>query len=82
MTGLEARFDTDRLGIPQKCIHLEKVGHTPLPFNQGLNGCYASHIILGQGHHIVPIPDELSDRVAAPVNCALATVMHAAEKAR
>lgn len=77
-------FDCERcrLGMPQKCIHLEKVGHTSLAVKQGLNGCYASHIILGPGHHVVPIPDVLSDRVAAPINCALATVMHAAEKAR
>lgn len=64
-------------GLPQKCRHLFKYGHASLQDGTGLNGCYASHILLRAGTHIVPLPDEMSDEVAVPANCALATVVNA-----
>lgn len=66
-----------RHGLPQKCEQLFKYGHAPLADGTGLNGTYASHLVLRQGTHVVRVPDELSDEVAAPANCALATVVHA-----
>ena len=42
-----------------------------------LNGCYASHIILHSGTHVSKIPDHVQDRIASPVNCALATMVNA-----
>jgi putative phosphonate catabolism associated alcohol dehydrogenase len=63
--------------LPEKCHHLFKYGHAPLADGSGLNGCYASHILLRPGTHIVPVPDELPDSVVAPANCALATVINA-----
>ena len=45
----------------------------------GLNGCYASHIVLRPGTHILPVPDGLPDSVVAPANCALATIVNALE---
>ena len=63
--------------LPEKCHSLFKYGHAPLADGSGLNGCYASHILLRPGTHIVPIPDELPDSVVAPANCALATVINA-----
>ena len=43
----------------------------------GFTGCYASHIVLHSGTAIFPIPDHVSDKVAAPINCALATMVNA-----
>ena len=63
--------------LPEKCHSLFKYGHAPLADGSGLNGCYASHILLRPGTHIVPIPNELPDAVVAPANCALATVINA-----
>ncbi len=65
--------------LPQKCEHLFKYGHAALSNGSGLNGCYASHVVLRAGTHIVPLPDEVTDAVGAPANCALATMVHAVE---
>jgi len=63
--------------LPEKCHSLFKYGHASLEDGTGLNGCYASHILLRPGTHIVRIPDGLSDAVVAPANCALATAVNA-----
>ena len=42
-----------------------------------LNGCYASHIILLAGTHVVRIPDNVPSNIAAPLNCAMATMVNA-----
>ncbi|MBT4498048.1 MAG: alcohol dehydrogenase catalytic domain-containing protein [Gemmatimonadetes bacterium] len=63
--------------LPEKCHSLFKYGHASLEDGSGLNGCYASHILLRSGTHIVRIPDALRDAVVAPVNCALATAVNA-----
>jgi len=56
-----------------------KYGHAKLTDGSGFNGCYASHIIIRRGTHVVKIPDTISDRCAAPINCSLATAMCAME---
>jgi putative phosphonate catabolism associated alcohol dehydrogenase len=66
--------------LPQKCDRLFKYGHAPLNDGHGLNGCYATHIVLRPGTTIVPVTDELSDRRAVPANCALATVVNALDQ--
>ena len=66
-------------GIPQKCINLLKYGHAPLTASGGLHGCYASHLTLRKGTHLVEVPAALPDAVAAPANCALATMVAVAE---
>ena len=63
--------------LPQKCDHLFKYGHASLESGTGLNGTYASHIVLRAGTHIVRVPDELTDQLVAPANCALATMVSA-----
>ncbi len=63
--------------LPQKCESLFKYGHASNSDGTGLNGCYASHIVLRAGTHIVKIPASLPDEVVAPANCALATVVNA-----
>lgn len=45
----------------------------------GLNGCYASHIVIRSGTYIVKIPSDVDPLILTPVNCALATVMNAVE---
>ncbi|MBN2307795.1 MAG: zinc-binding dehydrogenase [Candidatus Hydrogenedentes bacterium] len=64
-------------GLPQKCDALFKYGHAAVTNGSGLNGCYAGHILLRAGTHIVPVPDNVSDPMAAPINCALATMVNA-----
>lgn len=61
--------------IPQKCESLFKYGHASLDSGSGLNGCFASHIMLRQGTHLVVLPDTLPDRFAVPANCALSTMV-------
>lgn len=63
--------------LPQKCDTLFKYGHATLASGSGLDGCYASHIVLRRGTAILTVPDELSDAIAAPANCALATIVNA-----
>ena len=66
--------------LPQKCVRLFKYGHAALTDGTGLNGCYASHIVLRRGTHVINVPEEMSDAVAAPANCALATMVAATEQ--
>lgn len=54
-------------------------GHAKLSDGSGYNGCYATHVILRRGTHVTKIPDNISDRCAAPINCSLATAMCAME---
>ena len=68
-----------RWALPQKCDHLFKYGHAALDDGHGLNGCYASHIVIRPGTALFAVPDTLTDALAAPANCALATVMCALE---
>lgn len=65
--------------LPQKCERLFKYGHAALSDGSGLNGCYASHILLRPGTQIMSVPASLPDAIAAPANCALATVVNALE---
>ncbi|GEP44399.1 zinc-binding dehydrogenase [Brevifollis gellanilyticus] len=65
--------------LPQKCEHLFKYGHAALSDGSGLNGCYASHIVLRPGTEIMTVPAALPDCIAAPANCALATIVNALE---
>lgn len=66
-----------RWELPQKCTHLFKYGHAGLSDGSGLNGCYATHIILRPGTTVMRVPAALPDALAAPANCALATIVNA-----
>jgi putative phosphonate catabolism associated alcohol dehydrogenase len=68
--------------LPQKCVSLMKYGHARVDDGAGLNGTYASHIIVRPGTHVVKLPDSLSSRVCAPANCALATVVNSLDMGR
>lgn len=68
-----------RWQLPQKCERLFKYGHAALTDGSGLNGCYATHIVLRAGTQVLPLPVSLPDTVVAPANCALATIANALE---
>ncbi len=60
--------------LPQKCEGLFKYGHQQLTGEHSLSGGLAEHCHLTAGSSLIRLPDELSDEVACPVNCATATV--------
>jgi putative phosphonate catabolism associated alcohol dehydrogenase len=66
--------------LPEKCERVFKYGHAPVTDGTGLNGCYASHIMLRPGTTVVKIPVGMPDAVAAPANCALSTVCNAVSR--
>ncbi|MFN0067014.1 MAG: zinc-binding dehydrogenase [Limisphaerales bacterium] len=68
--------------LPQKCARLFKYGHAPLDEGAGLDGCYATHVVLRSGTTVVPVPDTVPDALAASANCALATMVAATEPFR
>ena len=43
----------------------------------GWNGCYATHIVVRKGTHVVKVPENIPNNLAAPVNCALGTMVNA-----
>jgi len=55
--------------IPQKCLNVRKYGHE----HSGLNGTYASHILLQKGTMIQTVRPGVHAHLAATANCALAT---------
>jgi putative phosphonate catabolism associated alcohol dehydrogenase len=73
-----------RLGLPQKCATaLHKYGHASFGVGlRALSGCYSTHILLRRGTCVVRLPDGVPDAVAAPANCALATMCAATRAAR
>lgn len=67
--------------LPQKCERQTKYGHEPLRPGYELTGGLADHCLLVTGTAILRIPDELSDAIACPANCATATVAAAMSRA-
>lgn len=65
--------------LPQKCERLFKYGHASIDSGSGLNGCYASHLLLRFGTTVIPLSDKVTDAMVAPANCALATMVAATE---
>ncbi len=67
------------LDLPQKCEKLRKYGHTCCNQPPHLTGGYAEYIYLFSGTAIYKIPASIPDEIATPANCALSTVINAAE---
>lgn len=44
------------------------------------NGAYADYYYLRPGHTVFKVPDELTDEMVAPINCALSEVLYGLEK--
>src|SRR5262245_9761219 len=68
-----------RRDLPQKCLRQTKYGHEPLRPLRELTGGLADHCLLAAGTAIFRVPDQLSDAVACPANCATATIGAAVE---
>lgn len=60
--------------IPQKCEHLFKYGHNRIAPGHEFNGGFAKYCLIAPGTGVVKLPASLSDELAAPANCAVATV--------
>lgn len=60
--------------LPQKCERSYKYGHQRVTAERPLGGGLADHVVLVPGTVWFRVPDEVSNRVAAPANCATATV--------
>jgi len=63
--------------LPQKCEKLFKYGHQQITDAFPLSGGMADAVCLVPNTAIFRVPDELSDLVACPANCATATVVAA-----
>lgn len=61
-------------GLPQKSADLYKYGHEKVGNNGPLNGGFATHCQLRVGTDIYKLPEGLSAREAAPLNCTHATI--------
>ncbi|MER8037324.1 zinc-binding dehydrogenase [Streptomyces hydrogenans] len=68
-------------GVPQKCTSVRKYGHEAITDHWRLNGGFATHCHLVEGTGLVSVPEDLPAAVAAPANCATATVVCAARRA-
>lgn len=60
--------------LPQKCEHPYKYGHERVTPQRPIGGGLAEHVVLVPGTAWFRVPDDIPDRVAAPANCATATV--------
>lgn len=67
-------------GLEQKCRSLLKYGHEAVTARWRLNGGLASHVHLLAGTALVPVPEAIDAALAAPANCATATVAAAARR--
>lgn len=68
-------------GMSNKCHSLRKYGHEKATPEWSFNGGFAEYCQLLPGTGIVALPDSLPDRLAAPANCATATVVAATRRA-
>ncbi len=61
-------------GLPQKCVSLFKYGHQRVQMEQPFAGGLADYVLLVPRSALFRVPDGLSDALAAPANCATATI--------
>jgi alcohol dehydrogenase len=62
-------------GLMMKCRNLIKYGHDSCAAPPYFVGGFAEYCYLTPGTCVVKLPDSVSDEMAAPANCALATVV-------
>ena len=67
--------------LPQKCLSLKKYGHASFDKKDesGLLGGYGEYIHVLPGTAVFKVPETLSDAIAAPANCGVASVINAIE---
>jgi D-arabinose 1-dehydrogenase-like Zn-dependent alcohol dehydrogenase len=64
-------------GMPNACPNrFSRFGPRSADRPPYFTGTYAEYYYLRPGHHAFKVPDELSDEVVAPANCALSQVIH------
>ena len=66
-------------GLMMKCTFLKKYGHDSCADAPHFIGGFADYCYITPGTCVIKLPDELTDEEVAPANCALATVIAAAE---
>ena len=74
-------YERDVLDLPQKSPDVRKYGHERADVDPHLNGGLAEYCYLQRGTGIVPLPAELSDEEATPLNCGAATMVAVTEAA-
>lgn len=62
------------LHLPMKCCDLRKYGHESCAEPPHLRGGFAEYCLIDAGTGVLKLPADLPDMLAAPVNCAAATV--------
>jgi alcohol dehydrogenase len=67
--------------LPMKCRRLKKYGHEACDLPPHLAGGLSEYCVIDAGTGIVKLPEALPDHIAAPANCAVATVKAACESA-
>nr|XP_045620602.1 5-exo-hydroxycamphor dehydrogenase-like isoform X1 [Procambarus clarkii] len=67
------------LHLHNKCTSLIKLGHTVVS-SATLYGTYSTHLLCLPNTPLVPLPPALTPTLAAPINCALATMVNAFSK--
>ncbi|MGQ7947336.1 zinc-binding dehydrogenase [Flavobacterium sp. WC2509] len=72
--AFDANGKMAKKGIPQKSEDLYKYGHHKFIPEDGLNGGFATHCVLKKGTAIFKLPDFLSHKQSAPINCTHATM--------
>ncbi|HHP7234372.1 MAG TPA: zinc-binding dehydrogenase [Desulfobacterales bacterium] len=68
--------------LPMKCRRLKKYGHDRCSDPPHFVGGFAEYCYLTPGTCVIKVPAQIPDTVAAPANCALATVMAGWEAGR
>jgi threonine dehydrogenase-like Zn-dependent dehydrogenase len=58
-----------------KCRSLRKYGHDACDQPPHLQGGFAEYCVIDAGTRLLKLPDSLSDVIAAPANCATATIV-------
>ena len=61
--------------LPMKCQHVRKFGHQACTEPPHLHGGFAEYCVIDAGTSLLTVPQNVPDLVAAPLNCAVATVV-------
>ncbi len=70
----DATSDKAKAGMPQKAEGLFKYGHAQVTATDALHGGLSTHCVLKNGTTVLKISKEIPLKVAATINCAVATV--------
>jgi len=62
-------------GLMMKCRSLKKYGHDCCAESPHFLGGFAEYCYITPGTCVIKVPDDLTDEVVAPANCALSTVV-------